>query len=139
MLDSVIDIGAGDKRRRVRVRELIVSEVRDWLQALATEDPDVAIDLADYLLFEDAGIRLVDFARMTDLSSQDLESLAPSDLESVLAKCREVNPRFFRVLDRVLATGRLAMQRPVSTPSSKPAPSSPGWFTRMFTRGRGAD
>lgn len=122
----------------VKVRELTVAEIRDWLKDLASTDPDREIDLADWLLFQDEGLRLADFRRMTDLSAADLEAMAPTELEALLARCKEVNPRFFTALARVRAMGELAIQRRNSTPSNAPAPRSPGWFARMFGRGPGA-
>lgn len=125
--------------RVVAVRELTAAEVRAWLKDLASADPDEAIDLADVLLFEAEGLRLADFLRLTDLTPTELDALSvQTGLEALLAKCKEVNPRFFSALDRLLATGRMAIQQRASTPSNKPAPSSPGWFTRMFGRGPGA-
>lgn len=122
----------------VVVRELAAAEIRAWLKDLASPDPAAEIDLADYLLFEDEGLRVSDFLRLTDLEPVALWALLPSELEDLLAKSREVNPRFFTALGRVLATGRLAIQQRVSTTSNAPAPSSRGWFARMFGRGRGA-
>lgn len=122
----------------VTVRELTVAEVRAWLKDLAALDADGEIDLADWLLFEGEGLRLADFQRMTDLAARDLDALTPSELEAVLACCREVNPRFFSVHGRVLAMGRQVLSRPSSTPSNAPAR---GWrtaFARMFGRGPGA-
>lgn len=124
--------------RPVAVRELTAAEVRAWLKDIATTDPAAEIDLADWLLFEDEGLRLVDFCRMTDLSPADLEAFSvQTDLEALYAKCKEVNPRFFLAYGRLLARGMAAL-RSGSTPSNAPAPSSPGWFTRMFGRGPGA-
>lgn len=122
----------------VTVRELTVAEIRDWLKDLATADPDQPVDLADWLLFEDEGLRLSDFTRLTNLSADELRDLAPSDLEAILAKCREVNPRFFLALGRVLALGRLSIQARNSTTSNAPARGWRARFTRMFGRGPGA-
>lgn len=125
--------------RAVAVRELSAGEVRAWLKDLASADPDEEIDMADVLLFENEGLRLADFLRLTDLSSDELDAMSvQTELEALLAKCKEVNPRFFTALDRLLATGRMAIQQRASTPSNRPAPNSPGWFTRMFGRGHGA-
>lgn len=125
--------------RSVMVRELSVAEVRDWLKDLASAHPDEEIDLADVLLFESEGLRLADFLRLTDLSPAELGALSvQTELEALLARCKEVNPRFFKALDRLLATGRMAIQQQASTPSNTPAPSLGVWFTRMFGRGHGA-
>lgn len=122
----------------VAVRELTAAEIRDWLKDMITADPAGEIDLADYLLFEHEGLRVSDFLRLTDMEPEALWALTPSELEDIGAKCREVNPRFFSVLGKVLATGHLAIQQRASTTSNAPAPSSRGWFARMFGRGRGA-
>ncbi len=122
----------------VGFRELTVAEVRAWLQSLAVADEIEGVDLADVLLFEDEGIRLRDFSRLTDLTFDRLQAMTPAELGDVLAKCREVNPRFFLALGRVLALGRLSIQQRLSIASKPPAPKSRGWFTRMFTPGRGA-
>lgn len=123
--------------KSILLRELTVADIRNWLAALAVAD-DAPVDLADVLLFEDAGLRVGDFARLTNLSPEAIAALTPAALEQVLAKSREVNPRFFLALGRVLALGRMSIQQRPSPTSSAPARSSPGWFTRMFTPGHGA-
>lgn len=122
----------------VGIHELTVDQVRDWLQSLAVPDSAESVDLADVMLFEDEGLRLRDFCRLTDLSSADLGHLTPADLDTLLIKCREVNPRFFLALGRVLALGRMSIQQRLSTASKPLAPRSRGWFARMFTPGPGA-
>lgn len=130
-------ITVGFQPLEVGVREITAGEVRAWLLELITAQDDREIDLADYLLFEDEAWRLADFARMTSLDAVEIEALRPSDLEAVLIKCKEVNPRFFSVLERLRMRGLAAMRAHDSRSLSTPARSWLAAFTRMFGAGRG--
>lgn len=132
------DVDKATTARLASVRELTVAEVRDWLRALATPPEEAEIDLADWLLYQDEGLRVSDFARLTDLSIEAVQALTPSQLDAILARAKELNPRFFSALGRVLAMGRMSLQAVASTTSNAPAPKSPNWFTRTFGRGHGA-
>lgn len=86
--------------RDVLCRELTVAEIRALL-----EHPPA--DQVDALLLP--GISLTELAAMTDLTLQDMAALPPSQLEKVLADCREVNPFFFGMqarLEKLLAAAR---------------------------------
>lgn len=92
---TTLDIG-----RDVVCRELTVSEIR----ALFESPP---ADQVDALLLP--GISLTELAAMTDLSLEDMAALPPSQLEKVLADCREVNSYFFDMqarLEKLLAAAR---------------------------------
>lgn len=88
----------------ITVRELTVSEVRDWLtesEAASYRDPVQALALP--------GLGLDELARMTDARASALEAFAPSELEELLAAARSLNPHFFRLRSALeWATGRLA-------------------------------
>lgn len=81
--------------REVVVRELKVADVRQMM-AFVSEDT------LDVMLFEE--LRLSDFPRMTNLSSEEVEQLRPSQLREVLGACREMNPDFFSMFVRAQAT-----------------------------------
>ena len=89
--------------RTVTIRELTVAEVRLWLKDL-DQLREGAIDLVTEGIMADASIS--DVARMTDLSPEDLDNLTPSQIEEVIAVCRELNPHFFRLRDRLLEAAR---------------------------------
>lgn len=89
--------------RRVVVREMDVSEIRAHLAApLAAEAID-EIDVPGMLLFPDATFR--DIQAMSDLTDEELGRLAPSEIRVVLAACKEVNPDFFGLFERLRKMG----------------------------------
>lgn len=89
--------------RTVTVRELTVAEVRLWLKDL-DQLREGAIDLVTEGIMADAS--LGDVARMTDLTPEALDDLTPSQIEVVITVCREINPHFFRLRDRLLEAAR---------------------------------
>lgn len=107
--------------RAVKVRELTVAEVRAWLQR-AEEHADEALaepfDLVGELLLD--GLTLAEVALMTDLEVEAMELLTPSALQELVDKCREVNPHFFGLRERLL---RVAAAGP-GVPSRGSTPGS---------------
>ncbi|MBF0626437.1 MAG: hypothetical protein HQL82_16735 [Magnetococcales bacterium] len=89
--------------RTVTVRELTVAEVRLWLKDL-DQLREGAIDLVTEGIMADAS--LGDVARMTDLQAADLDEMTPSAIEGLITACREINPHFFRMRDRLLEAAR---------------------------------
>ena len=86
--------------RDVVCRELTVAEIRALFECAPADQVDA------FLL---PGISLTELAAMTDLSLEDMAVLPPSQLEKVLADCREVNPNFFGMqarLENLLASTR---------------------------------
>lgn len=77
-------------------RELTVLQVRDWLNDMVQSTADDPLDAA---LFADCA--LGDVKRMTDLSDERINTMRPSQLEQVIAVCKELNPHFFGLLGRV--------------------------------------
>jgi len=115
--EEVVDLG----ERRVRVRELSVADVRAWLQRIDSaldETAEQDVDLVGELLLESMSLR--ELAMMTDLALQDMDALTPAELEQVVTVCRELNPHFFRVRQRLLRFGDGAASAPDSTPPSAP-------------------
>lgn len=78
--------------RSVVCRELTVAQVRELLQQKE------GTDLVDELLLD--GLRLVDLPVFTGLGEGELAEMLPSELEVIVAGCKEANPSFFRMLDR---------------------------------------
>lgn len=97
--------------RKVRVKELTVGEIRAWLK----DSGMVSGDLVDAALFEE--FSLPDLMRMTDLTTEAVADMAPSDLRQVFAVAEEVNADFFAMRSRALALGRAALSG-----DSKPLP-----------------
>ncbi|MBF0142849.1 MAG: hypothetical protein HQL59_05255 [Magnetococcales bacterium] len=87
----------------VTVRELTVAEVRLWLKEL-DQLREGALDLVTEGIIADAS--LGDVARMTDLQAADLDEMTPSQIEELITACREINPHFFRLRDRLLEAAR---------------------------------
>lgn len=89
-----------DIDRDVVCRELTVAEIRALFECAPADQVDA------FLL---PGISLTELSAMTDLSLEDMAALPPSQLEKVLADCREVNPYFFDMqarLEKLLAAAR---------------------------------
>ena len=82
----------------VTVRELTVSQVRNWLSAMV--QPSGQHDIVDQAFFDDCA--LSDLQRMTSLSSEQIDQLRPSQLREVIALCKELNPDFFGFMARLV-------------------------------------
>ena len=100
----------------VTVRELTVGEIRAWIKRTAEGGHDPVDDL---LLQETS---LGDLYAMTDLQPGQAESLTPSQLRLVFDGCREVNPDFFGLRDRIESAGRQILERLSSDLSETSAP-----------------
>lgn len=74
-------------------RELTVAQVRGLMAASA--EPD----LVGTMLFEE--MPLGDLPVFTSLTSEQVDQLRPSELAEVVAACKEANPHFFAMLDRL--------------------------------------
>ncbi len=93
------------------VRELTVAEVRNWLKNL-DQVQESGIDLVTEGLLADAS--LSDICRMTDLPIEALDQMTPSEAETVLSACREINPHFFRLREKLLQVVRTVQPDPAS-------------------------
>lgn len=100
----------------VTVRELTVGEIRAWMKRTAEGGND---PVDDTLLQE---VSLGDLYAMTDLQPGQAESLTPSQLRLVFKGCREVNPDFFGLRDRIESAGRQILERLSSDLSETSAP-----------------
>ena len=97
----------------VCVRELTVAEVRKWLQETAAQswrDPIHATALEE--------VGLDELARMTDVSAEDLEAFAPSQLAEVVRVARRLNPHFFRLRDALMQASRQTGNEAADPPSA---------------------
>lgn len=86
--------------REITVRELAVWEIRNWIGGLDGKE----IDLVDELLIE--GVQLSAVRLMAGISKEDMEQMMPSDLDKVVDAAKQVNHRFFSMVDRVVAASR---------------------------------
>ena len=100
----------------VTVRELTVGEIRAWMKHTA----DGGYDPVDDTLLQE--VSLADLYGMTDLKAGQAENLTPSQLRLVFDGCREVNPDFFGLRDRIESAGRQILERLSSDLSETPAP-----------------
>lgn len=87
--------------KEVVCRELRVMEIRDWIQTASKEDG--GLDIVGELLFEDITLELI--SMITQLPEKDLEKFSPSDLQKIIAGCKEVNQDFFGMLKRAKEVG----------------------------------
>lgn len=76
-------------------RELTVAQVR----GLMASNDDT--DLLGGALFE--GVALADLPVFTSLTKDQIEAMRPSELAEAVAGCKEANPHFFALLDRLQA------------------------------------
>ena len=102
-MTKVIQLGD----QEVTVRELAVWEVRNWIASLSGQE----VDLVDELLID--GVQLSAVRLMAGISKEDMEQMMPSELDKIVDAAKQVNFRFFTMVDRVVAASR----------SIKPAPT----------------
>ena len=120
-LTKTIEVGD----QAVHVKEITVAELRQWwAEVQAGESGGDAVDGA---LFAD--MALTDLTRMTDLTTEVLDQLTPSEIRLVIDACREVNPDFFGMQERLANIGRSLLSgisNAPSAPSSSAATTTPG-------------
>lgn len=119
--------------RTVTVRELTVAEVRARLMGAEAGAP---VDALRALVFD--GFGLDELAYMSDITGEELEAYAPSDIEAELVPaCKAVNPFFFRMQKAIHDAGMRLQVEILSQHST--APRAPWWsaVTRVFGRIRG--
>lgn len=77
-------------------------QVRAWLQSY---DPTATIDVVAAFLFPDC--TLDEIKRMTDLTDDRINELKPSQVQEVIAVCKELNPHFFAMQARLAPVSQL--------------------------------
>ena len=113
-VNRIVVLGEGsDAPLAVTVRELTVAEIRAWI----AESQEASPDLVNNLLLRD--VALEDLTHLSSLTAEQIDQLAPSQLQEVLDVAREVNTHFFVLL---AAVGTLARQMQ-SAASSGPLPA----------------
>ena len=95
-MTKVIQLGD----QEITVRELAVWEVRNWIASLSGNE----VDLVDELLID--GVQLSAVRLMAGISKEDMEQMMPSELDKVVDAAKQVNHRFFTMVDRVVAASR---------------------------------
>jgi len=95
-MTKVIQLGD----QEITVRELAVWEVRNWIASLSGQE----VDLVDELLID--GVQLSAVRLMAGISKEDMEQMMPSELDKVVDAAKQVNHRFFTMVDRVVAASR---------------------------------
>ncbi len=93
-LGSTQLIKVGDKE--VVCRELTVSAARAMFASSRSGD------LVTDALFKE--VRLTDVELMTNLSTDEIDQMLPSQLAQVIEGCKKANPDFFGFLDRLAKT-----------------------------------
>ena len=83
------EITVGDAK--VLVKELTLAELRAWLAESAGR---TTLDLVDEL-FSEQDLLVSDIPFFSDISAEAIEGLAPSEMDPLVEKIREVNGRFF--------------------------------------------
>ena len=102
----------------VTVRELSVAEVRAWVAEFEAGD---RVDPIRSMVFDDCS--LDDLARMCDMPAEAMEAHGPAGLADLHAKCKAINPHFFKVREALLGVSR-AIQAGLDSLNST-VPSSP--------------
>jgi hypothetical protein len=75
------------------VKELTVAELRSLLDSRAE------YELLRHELFED--VYLTDLPSFVNVDLADIEALLPSQIDQLITKVKEMNPRFFSLLARL--------------------------------------
>lgn len=94
------DVMVDALKRRVVARELDVAEIRAHLGRVGNPDE---LDAVGVLLFD--GIVFDDITAMSDVTADELDLLAPSEIRDIIAACREVNADFFGMRARLQKGG----------------------------------
>ena len=87
-------IDVGDKK--VIIRELTVSELRQWIADTEEIDTNDIITLAIV-----DGMSLKDLRQMTNLTEDEINEMSPSTLVNIADTCKKVNASFFQMLERI--------------------------------------
>lgn len=110
----IVEFQIPDGGRVVLIRELKVRDIRDWLASKKG-----ATDIVDASLFEK--IPLDDLPRFTDLTMEDIDELAPSEIALIIEKIEEVNPDFFAMREKVVKLGSAILAIPPDSNLPLPA------------------
>lgn len=98
--------------RTVKVVELTTGEIRAWMKESASS----AGDVIDATLFDD--FDLLDLRHLTDLKSDDLATMTPSEIRQVADLAKEVNADFFAMRRRIVTLGQSLLGWPLNVPSA---------------------
>lgn len=120
MTRTVVIGEGGEAPLAVTVRELTVGEIRAWLKDLQSESAEIQSgrmepDLIDVMLLRD--VSLQDVRRMSSLTAEQVEGLAPSQLRDVVAAARELNEDFFALRAGLLSVIPVIPSEPSSAQS----------------------
>lgn len=102
---------------RVTVRELSVTDVRDWV---AENEAGAIVDPLRALVFDDCS--LDDLARMCDLSAEKMEAFGALELTPLRDRCKALNPHFFKVREALAGVSRAILAGLDSLSSTAPLP-----------------
>ncbi|MCY1290069.1 hypothetical protein D9M68_790220 [compost metagenome] len=99
-------------------RELTVLEIRDWLKGLqaGVAEPD---PVGDTLIEASSQ---ADLLQMTNATQAQLDALTPSELRELAQDCKDVNPDFFALRERIEEGGRRLLEQLSNSLSETPAP-----------------
>ncbi|WP_416243473.1 hypothetical protein ACLSSQ_00440 [Azospira sp. APE16] len=88
--------------RDIKVRELTVKEIRAWLADGMMKDLE-KLSAVDLVLLDD--VTLPDLKFMADITDEEIEESAPSQLESLRDFCKKVNKSFFELRKKLEEAG----------------------------------
>lgn len=93
--------------RDVKVRELTIAEIREWLAKAQVSEGEGTPDVVTMLLFND--LSLDEMQEFTDITSEEISGATPSQLEEIKEFCKKVNSHFFALRDQLMEIGLQAM------------------------------
>ncbi len=93
--------------RDVKVRELTVAEIREWLAKAQVSEGDGSPDVVNMLLFKD--LSLDELQEFTDVTPEEISGATPSQLEEVKEFCKKVNSHFFVLRTQLMEIGLEAL------------------------------
>jgi hypothetical protein len=93
--------------RDVKVRELTIAEIREWLAKAQVSEGEGTPDVVTMLLFND--LSLDEMQEFTDITSEEISGATPSQLEEIKEFCKKVNSHFFALRAQLMEIGLQAM------------------------------
>lgn len=89
----------------ITVKELLVSEVREWVSgAKIAKDDNGVVDVVGSLLFDD--ITLPDIKIMSNITDEQMEGMGVSELRLIVEAAKGINPFFFAMRGRLIELGK---------------------------------
>lgn len=104
----------------IEIREPTIAAIRAWLGELMTPSRQDVAAIVDDMLIQDHTLKALPL--LTNLDAEGVGGLTPGQARELLAACREVNPDFFGLLERVLTAIKATARSSSGTSNAAPSP-----------------